>query len=301
VIEIKSEYGVGPKGYSENPFEEGGAPSRLNTFRNYREYIEYLLWEGSNVFQDGIDGGLDLWAGALEAEELFFNPIYKDGDLPRGDGSCVLIIPGFGGGDLSYKLPKDNLRELGWDAEVYPVKFGTHIEPTEDMIDPLIVYAKKKFKSSGRKIHIIGHSKGGHVVLAAAILRTEELAESADQLVIADAPIPDKVNFQIGVGYLAMQAIFGGNDFSLTELANDQEGLERIEQHFRLTTMRVIRRKIINGLDVGSDANIFEADCSHTGILNKPVILRFVHTRLARPLGPSQEMSTVQTFQQKAA
>ncbi|GEM_PF-5581869 len=282
MIEIKSE-GLGSSGYWTNSLEEGdGSSSRFSTFRNFGEYFNYLLWESPNVLQDGIDGGLDVFKAGVEAQELFFNPVYKDKDLPRGDGSCVLIIPGFWGNGISYYLPKVNLERLGWRAEVCPVKYGGHVEPTERMTGPLVEHARKMRDLTGKKIHIIGHSKGGHVALAAAILRTEELAESVDQIVIVDSPIPDRVNYQVGVGYLAAQAIFRGNDFRLTSLADDEEGLGRIEDNFRLTVLRVVNPKIISGLHIGSAQNQFDVESSHSGALHKPLNFRFIHTRLAR-------------------
>ena len=291
MIEIKPGNGFGPTDVwrNSNPFEEGETHSQFDTFRTWREYFDYLLWESPNVFKDGADLGFQ-WLGAgVEAQELFFNPIHKEKDLPQGDGSFVGIVPGFLGDNFFYFLPKDNLRKLSWDANVYPVKYRRHIEPTERMIDPLVKYCKEKAEMSGRKINLIGHSKGGHVILAAAMLRTKELAESVDQLIPVDAPIPDKVNFQTGLGYLGVQAIFHGNDFRLTRLADNDEALEGIERNFRLTTIKVVNGRIINGLHVGSEENIFEINCSHPGALHARETLRVAHTRLARPISSEQK------------
>ena len=290
MIELKpSRNGHKPLNTWEDPFKEGETHSRLDTFRTWREYFDYLLWESPNVLRDAADLGFEWLRTGVEAQELFFNPIHREKDLPQGDGSFVGIVPGFMGDKFFYFLPKDNLKKLNWDIEVYPVRYGRHIEPTERMIDPLVAYSKEKAEISGRKIHLIGHSKGGHVLLAAAMLRTKELAESVDQLVIVDAPIPDRVNFQTGVGYLGVQAIFRGNDFRLTRLADDEEGLERIERRFRLTTIRVANGKIIDGLHVGSKENIFEVESTHPGAVHERSNLRFIHTRLARPISTDQE------------
>jgi len=289
VIEIPSRNGHRPLNTWENPFEEGETHSRLDTFRTWREYFDYLLWESPNVLKDAADLGYEWFGAGVEAQELFFNPVHKEKKLPIGDGSFVGIVPGFMGDKFFYFLPKNNLQKLNWDVEIYPVKYGRHIEPTERMIDPLVAYSKEKAEMSGRKIHLVGHSKGGHVVLAVAMLRTEELAESVDQIVLVDAPIPDKVNFQTGVGYLTAQAIFRGNDFRLTRFAEDEEGLGRIERKFRLTTIKVANGRIIAGLHVGSEENIFEVESTHPGALHKSSSLRLVHTRLARPISEDRE------------
>ena len=290
MIELRPQNGHRPLNTWENPFDEGETHARLDTFRTWREYFDYLLWESPNVLQDAADLGFEWLRTGVEAQELLFNPIHKEKDLPLGDGSFVGIVPGFLGDNFFYFLPKDNLRKLKWNAEVYPFKYGRHIEPTEKMIDPLVAYSKEKAEMSGRKIHLIGPSKGGHVIIVAAMLRTKELAESVDQIVLVDCPIPDRVNFQTGVGYLVAQAIFRGNDFGLTRLADDEEGLERIERYFRLTTIKVVNGRIIAGLHVGSEENIFEVDSSHPGALHKRTTLRLVHTRLARPLSAEQQV-----------
>ena len=290
MIEVPSRNGHRPFNTWENPFEEGeDSSSRLNTFRTWQEYIDYLRWETPNVFRDGVDASLDCFRAVVEAQELFFNPIHKDRNLPQGDGSFVGLFSGFLGNKLFYSLPIDNLRKLNWDAEVYPDGNGAHVRPTEQMIDPVVEYSRKKAKASGRKIHWIGHSKGGHVILAAAILKTEELAESVDQIVIVDAPIPDRVNFQTGVTYLIAQTVFRGNDFKLARLGDDEEGLARIEENFRLTTIKVANGRIIDGLHVGSEENIFEVESSHPGALHKSSSLRLVHTRLVRPISEDRE------------
>ena len=289
MIGLRPQNGYRPLNTWENPFDEGETHSRLDTFRTWREYFDYLFWESPNVLQDAADLGFEWLRTGVEAQELFFNPIHREKDLPQGDGSFVGIVPGFMGDKFFYFLPKDNLKKLNWDIEVYPVRYGRHIEPTEKMIDPLVAYSKEKAEMSGRKIHLIGPSKGGHVIIVAAMLRTKELAESVDQIVLVDCPIPDRVNFQTGVGYLVAQAIFRGNDFGLTRLADDEEGLERIERNFRLTTIKVVNGRIIAGLHVGSEENIFEINCSHPGALHARETLRLVDKRLARPISTDQE------------
>ena len=106
---------------------------------------------------------------------------------------------------------------------------------------------------------------------------------------IVDAPIPDRVNFQTGVTYLIAQTVFRGNDFKLARLGDDEEGLARIEENFRLTTIKVANGRIIDGLHVGSEENIFEVESSHPGALHKSSSLRLVHTRLVRPISEDRE------------
>lgn len=272
-----------------NPFEdEDSSYSGFDTFRDWWGYLDYLRWETPNVVKDGVDASFECLRAGVEVQRLLFNPIYKERDFPRGDGSFVGLFSGFLGNKYYYTGPIKNLRELNWDARVYPDGNLSHIKPTEKMIKPFIAFSKEMAERSGRKIHWIGHSKGGHVILAAAITRTEELAESVDQIIIVDAPIPDRINYQTGVAYLVFQTIYRGDDFRLTRLADDKEGLARIEEKFRYTNIKVSNGRIIKGLHVGSKENTFEVDCSHPGAVHAN--LRFIHTRLARLISESQKV-----------
>ncbi|MBI4037673.1 hypothetical protein HY382_01345 [Candidatus Curtissbacteria bacterium] len=282
MIEIKPD-GLGSSAYWANPFEEEeGATRSFSTFSTYREYLEHMFDQGPNIGKEGADVLLESWEMGIEAQKLFFNPIYRDKNIKRGDGSFVTFVPGFLGSELVYYLPKLNLRGLNWDAKVLPSRYFFHVEPTERMFDPLVKHSKERFKESGKKGHLIGHSKGGHVILCAAMLRGEELAKYVDQIIIVDSPIPNKVNLQVGISYLLAQIVFRGNDFGLTKLARDVEGLESIEKRFRLTTLKVKSGKVIDGLHVGSVENQFEVESSHPGAVHKPENLLFIHSRLLR-------------------
>lgn len=273
----------------ENPFEEGeDFSSRLNTFRSAREYISLLLWESPNSIKDGIEVGLDYAKAGLEGTDLLFNPIYRDEDLTRGDDSDLTLVPGFMGNELFYRLPKENLRRVGWNANVYPPRYGLHVGPTESEVDPFVQYLKDTKKESGRKGHVIAHSKGGHVALVAAIFRTEEFTDYVDQLILVGSPIPERVNFQVGTGYLIAQALFRGNDFRLTAFAEDKEALSRLN-NVRLTTLKIMRDPVLGGLHLGSEDEIFEVDSSHSGALQNRNNLVFIQNRLVRPISIDQE------------
>lgn len=273
----------------ENPFEEGETPPpRLDTFRNLREFVVQQLWESQNSIKDGIEVVTDYYKAGLEGTDLFFNPIYRENNLPVGDGSDVTFVPGFMGNEFAYLLPRENLRRIGWKANVYPPRYGLHIGPTESEVDPFIQYLKDIKKQSGTKGHVIAHSKGGHVALLGAVTRTEEFVDCVDQLILVGSPIPEKVNFQIGTAYLVAQALLRGNDFRLTAFAEDDEALSRLKK-VRLTTLKIINDPAMDGLYLGSEDEIFKVSSSHTGAVQNRGNLLFMHNRLVRPISADEE------------
>ena len=288
-IESGSDFGSSYAWRNSNPFEEGEVSSSLfDTFRTAQEFLRFLFWESQNSIKDGIKVGLDYAKASLEGTDLLFNPIYRDEDIPRGDGSDLTLVPGFMGNELFYLLPKENLRKVGWNANVYPPRYGLHVGPTESEVDPFVQDLKDTKKRSGRKGHVIAHSKGGHVALLAAVLRTEEFTDCVDQLILVGSPIPDRVNFQVGTGYLIAQALFRGKDFRLTAFADDDEALSRLN-NVRLTTLKIIKDPVMDGLHLGSEDELIEVDSSHTGALQNRDNLLLVHNRLVRPISTDQE------------
>lgn len=289
MIEIQRN-GNRPYSAWENPFEEGEISSpRLDTFRSLREYVSVLFWESPNSIKDGIEVVTDYYKAGLEGTDLLFNPIYREDNLPSGDGSDITLVPGFMGNELAYLLPRENLRRTGWAANVYSPRYGLHVGPTETEVDPLIKHLQDTRRLSGRKGHVIAHSKGGHVALLAAITRTEEFTDCVDQLILVGSPIPEKVNMQVGTVYLLAQLALKGNDFRLTAFAEDENSLARLN-NVRLTTLKIKNDPIIEGLHLGSEAEIFEVASSHTGAIQNRNNLYFMVHRLARPLRSGHQL-----------
>lgn len=79
--------------------------------------------------------------------------------LPRGDGHAVLVLPGFMASDTSTAPMRRLLKDLGYDAHGWGLGRNLRIdgEREREMHDVV----ERIFKSSGRKISIIGWSLGG--------------------------------------------------------------------------------------------------------------------------------------------
>ncbi|MBI2594273.1 hypothetical protein HYW39_01090 [Candidatus Curtissbacteria bacterium] len=256
-------------------------PKNNHRFPQTREeFVGYLAENWADLWVDVPRAWLDLARAQIELRQLRLRPIDRDRDLPRGDGSTVVIVPGFMGWGRLYRETVKNLRSIGYQAETYPLYFGVNVEPTEAMVDDFVSYLSSKKKETGKKVHVIGHSKGGHLTRTAQILDTERYEDSVDQDIDVGSPIPTRVNLAVGAGYLVSQYVFGGNDFKLTKLVENGEFF-RNRNHVRRTTLRIKNDPIVDGIYLGPEEDQFEVKGSHSGALVNRDNLRLIAQRLA--------------------
>ena len=118
------------------------------------------------------------WTEALFAAEVLLlhaTPVYYGMGVPHGDGSGVVIIPGFLGTDLY-------LMELhGWLGRIGYQPYFSGIGLNADCPNLLIqrhlseTIARARAET-GRKIHLIGHSLGGVIARSVAGQRPRDIA-----------------------------------------------------------------------------------------------------------------------------
>jgi pimeloyl-ACP methyl ester carboxylesterase len=103
------------------------------------------------------------------------SPVYYGLGVPRGDGSAVILVPGFLGTDhylqeFYYWLRRINYRpymsRIGWNADCLDVLVGR-----------LSQTIKSAASETGGKVHLIGHSLGG-VLARSAAARHPEFVQS---------------------------------------------------------------------------------------------------------------------------
>lgn len=250
--------------------------------QNRDQYAGYIVEELPYFGIDAYRAGLDLARAQVELFQLRLRPIYLDNDIPRGDGSTLIIGPGFMGWGRLYRETVKNFKSIGYQAEIYPFYYGAHIEPTESMVDDFLNYLALKTEESGRKVNLLLHSKFGHLGYLAHMTDPEKFEESVDQVIYVGSPIPTRVNLVVGTGYLVSQYVFGGNDFKLIERAGNGEFF-RSRNHVRMTAVRIINDPIIDGWYPVPLEDQYEAKSSHSGALLNRDNDRFIAKRLARP------------------
>jgi pimeloyl-ACP methyl ester carboxylesterase len=120
-------------------------------FHKDQEISERPLWREAFV-------GLDWLA-------LRSSPVFYGFGVPRGDGSGVIVIPGFMGTDMYLQEIYYWLRRIGYRP--YMSRIGWNAECINTLVDRLSETIARAQTETGGKVHLIGHSLGGVIARSA--------------------------------------------------------------------------------------------------------------------------------------
>lgn len=110
-----------------------------------------------------------------ELARLLADPVWRGVDLPRGDGAPVLLVPGFLAGDQYLAVMATWLRRLGYAPRRAGITFN--VGCADIAVDRLERVLHHAHLSSGRKVAIVGHSRGGHFAKALAARHPDEVSQ----------------------------------------------------------------------------------------------------------------------------
>lgn len=121
---------------------------------------------------------ISMWKEALCGAEMLLlhaSPVYYGLGIPHGDGSGVVVIPGFLGTDIYLGQLHSWLGRIGYKP--YLSGIGLNAECPNLLIQHrLNETIDKAVADTGRKIHLIGHSLGGIMARAVACQRSKDVA-----------------------------------------------------------------------------------------------------------------------------
>jgi pimeloyl-ACP methyl ester carboxylesterase len=106
--------------------------------------------------------GLSLIHEALALRDglwLFSSGVIRGRGVPRGDGSPVVIVPGFLGSDRYLLIMYRWLRRIGYRP--YYSGIGRNYDCPDLLVQRLLLTVEQANLETGRRVHIIGHSLGG--------------------------------------------------------------------------------------------------------------------------------------------
>lgn len=124
------------------------------------------------------EADISIWKEALFGAELLLlhaSPVYYGFGIPRGDGSAVIVIPGFLGNDEYLGHLNGWLGRIGYRTYVSGINLNAEC-PNLLIRDRLARTIDKALRETDRKIHIIGHSLGGVIARSVAHQRPDDIA-----------------------------------------------------------------------------------------------------------------------------
>lgn len=126
----------------------------------------------------------------LELGRLLADPVWRGVGVPYGDGRPVVLMPGFLAGDQTLGVMATWLRRLGYRPRF--AGFVTNTDCSDRALDRVERTVEELWHSYGRRVALIGHSRGGHFARALAARR------------------PDRVSHAISMG-ADLQGMFGAS------------------------------------------------------------------------------------------
>ena len=122
---------------------------------------------------------------ATEYVSLIRDPVFRGEGVARGRGRAVLLIPGFLAGDWSLMTLHGWLRRVGYHPEL--PGFRLNVDYSEMLLERLGSRLQSAKRESGKRVAIVGHSRGG--ILAKVL--ADRHPELVSRVVTLGSPLGD--------------------------------------------------------------------------------------------------------------
>ena len=106
-----------------------------------------------------------------ELLRLLVDPVFRGEGVPRGHGQPVVLIPGFLAGDASLSVMRNWLTRLGYVPNISGIT--ANVDCSDRAVDRLDARVARLHERTGKRVALIGHSRGGHFAKALARRRPE--------------------------------------------------------------------------------------------------------------------------------
>ena len=107
----------------------------------------------------------------LELYRLLVDPVFHGRGVPRGDGRPVILLPGFGGGDQTLLVLAAWLARVG--HRPHTCGFVANLGCSDRAAERIDRRIELLYERHGRRVALVGHSRGGHYVRALSVRRPE--------------------------------------------------------------------------------------------------------------------------------
>ena len=112
----------------------------------------------------------------LELARLSADPVMLGRDVARGDGRPVVLMPGFLAGDQTLLVLAAWLRRMG--HRPYTCGFVANVDCSDRALDRVERRVEQLHGRHGRRVALVGHSRGGHYARALASRRPERVSHA---------------------------------------------------------------------------------------------------------------------------
>jgi pimeloyl-ACP methyl ester carboxylesterase len=131
----------------------------------------------NRIREDEAEADIPIWKEALFGADLLLlhaSPAYYGLGVPKGDGSAVVVVPGFLGTDFYLSHLHTWLTRIGYRSYVSGI--GLNAECPNLLIQHRLTKTiEEALKTTGRKIHLVGHSLGGIIARSVASQRPQDI------------------------------------------------------------------------------------------------------------------------------
>jgi pimeloyl-ACP methyl ester carboxylesterase len=100
----------------------------------------------------------------LELARLLVDPVWRGDGVPHGDGRQVLLVPGFLASDCTLSVLARWLRRLGYSPST--CGFLANVDCSDRALALVERRVERLHGRHGRRVAVIGHSRGGHFARA---------------------------------------------------------------------------------------------------------------------------------------
>ena len=195
---------------------------------------------------------------------------------PRGDGHTVLVLPGLIASDVSTRLLRDFLARRGYDVHGWGL--GRNCGPREGVEEAMLATLDKLHAHSGRKVSLIGQSRGG----AYARMWTAPRPGAVRRVITLGSPVR---------GHPRASNAWRVYEFASGKSAFDARRWQKVMQTPQVPTTAIYSRSdgVVawqNSVErSGPHSESIEVVSSHAGMAVHPAVLYAVAERLAQPEG----------------